>query len=255
MTQTRLWLLSLSLAAGMGALDAQPVAACSCVRSSPCQDFNASMIPSRSAGADLSRVVFVGKVLTVQRVGDVYEHRLRVLRPLKGITAPTADVSSDAVSSCFLKLTVGDRYVIYTWAANGKMHINQCSRIVRLAPGEPEPELPPVPGRVYGRVSRYDRVREGEPIPGVSLWLDLPSGRVSTRSDAWGRFTFANVPPGSHAVGVDAGRDLRPRTVEPIVIGARDCVDSYIFLQPPGAAFGADDRRREGGATLQARRP
>jgi hypothetical protein len=240
MTQTRLWLLSLSLAAGVGVLDAQPAAACSCVRPSPCQDFNASMIPSRSAGADLSRVVFVGKVLTVQRVGDVYEHRLRVLRPLKGITAPTADVSSDAVSSCSLKLTVGDRYVIYTWAANGKMHINQCSRIVRLAPGEPEPELPPVPGRVYGKVTRYDMQRSQsfkplEPIPAVRVWLDLPSGRASTRSDGWGRFSFADVPPGRYVLGFDAGPFLKPWHAEPVTFTQADaCADAFLVLTPSG---------------------
>jgi hypothetical protein len=188
--------------------------------------------------------VFIGEVETVQEIGDQFQHRLRVVRPLKGLTAQTAEVWSDATTSCGLKLSVGERYVIYTSASTGRMSIHACQPIVHLAPGEPEPELPPVPGRVYGRVVRYDlesiRRSEGlDPIPSVRLWLDLPSGRVASLSDAWGRFSFSDVPPGRYDLGVDAGQGLTPWMARPVVMTASGaCVDSHVVLHPSGALTG-----------------
>ena len=232
MLNVRFCLVVSSLALGMIGAGTRTAAACMCDDSAnPCGAFN-------------SPTVFVGEVLTVQQLGDEFRHRMRVLRPLKGIATETADVWSDARSSCGLKLTEGDRYVIYTSASTGRMSIRACEPIVHLAAGEPEPELPPVPGRVYGRITRDDteRIRWGralEPIPAVRVWLDLPSGRLSTLSDAWGRFTFADVPPGSYTIGVDAGQGLTPWMARPVEMSAADtCASSSIILHPSGTVSG-----------------
>ena len=185
--------LAFGLVAGFLAAGPRPAEACSCGgRPTPCQAFASSPI------------VFVGEVLSVEETGGDFHMRLRVVRALKGIKATTADLWSDASSSCGVKLEEGGRYVVYTSLAGDRMSIHACEYGRRLAPGEPDPELPPAPGSVYGRVSRYDidRIREFkslEAIPSVGLALNLPAGLVTTASDQWGRFQFANVPPGKYS--------------------------------------------------------
>ena len=226
-------LLAFVLAAVFLAASPRPAAACSCAgRLTPCEAYASSPI------------VFVGEVLSVERTGGDFHMRLRVLRALKGIKATTADLWSDASTSCGVKLEEGRRYVVYTSAAGGRMSIHACSYGRELAPGEPDPELPPVPGSLYGRVSRYDidRIREFrslEPIPSVRIALDLPTGPVATPSDEWGRFQFANVPPGKYQLSADAGQGLTSWMPEPVVLPDREaCVDTEIVLQPSGKVSG-----------------
>ena len=143
--------LAFVVAAGFLAAGPRPAAACSCVHGpTPCEAFASSPI------------VFVGEVLSVEETGGDFHMRLRVVRALKGIKATTADLWSDASSSCGVRLVEGGRYVVYTSLAGRRMSIHACGYGRRLAPGEPDPELPPAPGSVYGRVSRYDidRIRE-----------------------------------------------------------------------------------------------
>src|SRR4029453_16773367 len=163
---------------------------------------------------------------------------------LKGIEAATADLWSDANSSCGVKLDQGGRYVVYTDRIDGRMSIHPCSYGHALTAGEPDPELPPVPGRVYGRVTRYDvdRIREFKsllPIPSVRIALDRPAGRVTATSDQWGRFQFADVPPGKYQLAVDAGQGLTPWMLHPVVLTDRDaCVDTQVVLWPAGKVSG-----------------
>jgi len=182
--------------------------------------------------------------------------RLRVVRPLKGITDTTADLWSEATSSCGVRLDVGKRYVVYTSVVDGRMQIHACGYGRQLAPGEPDPELPPVAGSVYGRVSRYDvdRIRRFQPleaIPAVRIGLTLPSGVVTTASDQWGSFRFANVPPGTYQLSIDAGLGLAPWVSQPVVLtdGAA-CVDTQVVLRPSGRVSGqvlTADSRPAGG--------
>ena len=225
-------LLAFGLAAGFLA-GARPAAACSCAgRLSPCQAFATSSI------------VFVGEVVSVEKTGSDFHMRLRVVRALKGIEAATADLWSDANSSCGVKLDQGGRYVIYTDRIDGRMSIHACGYGRALTIGEPDPELPPVPGRVYGRVAGYDvdRIREFKsllPIPSVRIALDRPAGRVTATSDQWGRFQFADVPPGKYQLAVLAGQGLTPWMAEPVVLPDRDaCVDTQIVLWPAGKVSG-----------------
>ena len=131
------------LAAGFLAAEPRPASACSCIGGlTPCRAFASSP------------VVFIGEVLSVEETGGEFHMRLRVSRALKGIEATTADLWSDAHSDCGVKLAKGGRYVIYTSLADGRMSIHACDYGRRLAPGELDPDLPPVPGSIYGRVVR-----------------------------------------------------------------------------------------------------
>ena len=224
------WLTVLVLSAVGGAASPGIAAACSCARStSPCEAFAAAR-------------VFVGEVMSVQDIDGEWVHRMRVLRTVKGAQAVTADVWSDAGSSCGRKLTEGHRYVIYT-SATGRIEVHGCSPIVHIPPGEPEPELPPIPGRIYGHVVRYGQdpsTSSGthDPVASVRLWLDLPAGRATAISDAWGRFTFADVPPGTHAIGVDAGQSLRPWFGDSATVTSGACADTRVVLHPSGGIAG-----------------
>ena len=226
-------LLPFLLAAGFLATGPRPAAACSCADSpTPCQAF------------DTSPIVFVGDVLSAEEAGNDFHMRLRVVRPLKGITDTIADVWSDAISSCGVKLEEGGRYVIYTSRVDGRMSIYACGYGRQLAPGEPLPELPPVAGRVYGVVTRYDidRIRNFDPLarmPAVRVNLDLPAGRVSAVTDQWGLFRFSNVPPGKHALTADAGQGMTGDSKEPLIMPTgRDCIDTQIVLRPSGKLSG-----------------
>lgn len=78
-----------------------------------------------------------------------------------------------------------------------------------------------------------------DPIPGVLLWLDLPQGRVSATSDAWGRFRFDKVPPGAYPIGVDAGPLLTPWMNRPVTMSVeRGCEDAGVVLHASGKLTG-----------------
>lgn len=227
------WLVVAVLTIGFLGTGVQPAAACSCLGgSSPCQAFAAAP------------VVFVGEVVSVERVGDEFRMRLRVERALKGIEAETADLWSSAISSCGVRLREGGRYVIYTNLSNGRMSIDACDYGRALASGEPDPELPPVPGRIYGRVTRYDidRIRDFRalaPIPSIGIAIDTPAGRLTAASDTWGRFQFADVPPGTYQIAVDAGPGLTPWMGRTVAMPAGEaCVETSVVLQPAGRVTG-----------------
>lgn len=227
------WVLTSVLTVGCLVTSVRPASACSCANSpSPCQAFAASP------------VVFVGDVLSVEQTGSDFHMRLRVVRALKGIKDDIADLYSNASTSCGVRLQEGKRYVVYTSAEGGRMSIHACNYGLQISAGEPDPELPPVSGRVYGRVSRYDvdRIREFrrlEPIASARLTLHLPTGPVTTSSDKWGRFRFSDVPPGKHRLSADAGPGLTVWMGQGVAMPeAPGCIDASVVLQPSGKLSG-----------------
>ncbi len=115
-------LLAFVLAAGFLAAGARPAAACSCAGfQSPCQAFASSPI------------VFVGEVLSAERTGDDFHMRLRVVRALKGIREETADLWSNANTSCGIKLERG-RAPCHLHVPGERPDVDPC---LRLRPARP----------------------------------------------------------------------------------------------------------------------
>lgn len=220
------FLVAVVLAGGLGV--PRPADACSCLNLvSPCQAFGRN-------------VVFVGVVQSVRTVGEAIQMKVRVTRGLKGITDGAEALVVSDVSSCGVRLRQGERYVIFAAGSPKTLQVHACTPPLSLAPGEPDPECPPVEGRVYGRVTRYDPARVGVEVPdrvsSVRLWLDLPSGRVTATSDAWGRFTFSGVPPGKYRIGVDAGPGLAPSFGTALDVLARSgCTNAHVTLEASGS--------------------
>ena len=184
----------------------------------------------------------MGEVLSVAETGRAFHMRLRVGRALKGITGATADLWSDASTDCGVRLEEGKRYVVYTSVRDGRMSIDACGYGRELAPGEPDPQLPPVPGSIYGRVARYDidRIRDVRAARAHPLGPDRAQspGRQGHRDQRpVGPFQFANVPPGTYPVVVDAGQGLAPWMAEAVVLPDPEaCADTRD--RPPAVGAG-----------------
>jgi hypothetical protein len=210
----------------------RPASACSCADTqTPCERYASTPI------------VFVGDVLSSEQTDGWYHMRVRVVRALKGTTeGTTTDVWSHML--CGTRLEKGTRYAIYaerTWYGFGWMEIPPCGSVARIAPGDAGPELPPVPGRIYGSVWRIntDRVVSVPPwerLPSVRITLHLPAGPVTTASDQRGRFRFGDVPPGRYQVSADAGPELTSMSQQVILADRPACADMEFMLDPASTA-------------------
>jgi hypothetical protein len=233
------WLHAVLLAAlCVGAGGIRPASACTCYDSqTPCERYASSPI------------VFVGDVLSSETVDGWYRMRVRVVRALKGIAeATTTDVWSHMM--CGTRLEKGARYAIHaarTWYGFGWMEIHGCGGNVRIAPGDAGPELPPVPGSIYGKVWRFNEnpgggVKPWEPLPSVRVTLDLPAGPVTTSSDRLGRFRFGDIPAGKYQLSVNAGQALTsvrgepPMSQQVILPDHAACAAPYFMLEPDGTS-------------------
>jgi hypothetical protein len=205
----------------------RPASACACVTTqTPCEGYASSPI------------VFVGDVLSSETIDGWYHMQVRVVRALKGITeATTADVWSHML--CGDPLEKGARYVIYaarTWYGFGWIEIPACGFTARIHPGDAGPEVPPVPGSVYGSAWRWNTDRVGdnawEPIASVRITLDLPAGPVRTASDQWGRFRFRDVPPGRYQLSADAGPGLSSTAQQVILADRNACGAAHFDFVP-----------------------
>lgn len=161
---------------------------------------------------------------------------LRSIGPCEAFGAPVVFVGTvDSVQ------VVGGRYLIFSHGTADRVFIQACMHPVPLLPGEPDPEFPPFRGRVYGRVY-HDRPaaalapRPFDPVTGARLWIDLPTGRVAATSDAWGRFTFSDVPPGTYRIGVEPGPGFTARDGPRVDVDAgRRCAMADVLVDPASA--------------------
>ncbi|BCS32542.1 hypothetical protein TBR22_A17560 [Luteitalea sp. TBR-22] len=186
-------------------------------------------------------VVFIGEVLSAETRGDTHHMRLAVRRAYKGVNTATVDIRTDT-STCGARLEVGQRYLVFTGAGESNW-IGLCGPTRWIAPGEPDPEMPPKPGHIYGTVRMTDIVRTGmgeplERLPGLRVWVDLPSGPIVTETDGWGRFTLPNVPPGRHEVRADAGEEFKADPAEVTLPDAAACADTHVYVDHAGRIEG-----------------
>ena len=237
-------LLAFVLAAGFLAAGARPAAACSCAGvQSPCQAFASSPI------------VFVGEVLSAERTGDDFHMRLHVVRALKGITAATADLWSDAGSSCGIKLDVGGRHVVYTSLGDGRMWIHACGYGARSRPANRIGPAADGGNRLRTRLAVRHRSgprsnRSSHPLgPHRAGSPDGPGDRVS---DQWGRSSSRTCRPANTRSRWRQDQGLTLSMTTPVVVAYREaCVDTEVVLEPSGTVSGrvqtADGKPAGGG--------
>ena len=204
--------------------------ACTCAVSSFCRVYAAS------------DAVFSGTVLDVrepERGPKVA--RLRVARAYKGVPRARAIVSvtlpGGSSESCSLDIEKGQRWVIYAGREGDAYASSACSGSYLVEASARSPDLPPVPGSVTGVLERDDDDGDPHGVRGVSVWVDTPTGRVTSRTGAGGRFLLRGVPPGRRTVTFDVGRgEAAEADVE--LESNTDCADVRVSVEPGGGLVG-----------------
>ncbi|MFQ5569324.1 MAG: hypothetical protein ACE5G0_06590 [Rhodothermales bacterium] len=109
----------------VGLLAARSAAACSCVVPPPPQE-----------ALEEATVVFVGKVLSIDREDDLFPMlrvTLWVKHPIKGFFIETIEVQTARDSAmCGFPFERGERYLVYAHEAEDALHVSLCSRTARL---------------------------------------------------------------------------------------------------------------------------
>jgi hypothetical protein len=204
--------------------------ACSCVPRSPCTQYGA---------AD---AVFMGTVADVQLDGDVTVARFEVTRVWSGSVAEIVTVRNEARTSCSFNYRRGERYVVYGFGGGADFRSHMCGGGGRVPAGQPEPVLPPVPGRVSGVVWRFNEAYKSRddmlvPMEGVRISTTLGARVVESRTDAAGTFTLDNLPAGTHVVSADVGPALEGST-RATLQSQSDCAFVSIVPRPSGRLAG-----------------
>ena len=235
-----------ALASLMGAADR--ASACSCFAE-----------PSPCAAYDAAEAAFAGRVIEVRREGPLQVARLEVERVWKGTVDRVVTLGGEAGSSCSFQFTAGDRFIVYGRLADGMYRPHVCGGSGLLRPNTAYPDLPPVRGRVDGRVAVVnehptDRDQMTLPLGDARVWIETPSGVVEARSAADGSFTLDGVPPGEHAIHVvsDSGLEGSGRAV---LRSALDCDREFLIAEPSGRIAGrltSESGTPIGGTKLQA---
>ena len=205
--------------------------ACSCgMMRSPCAAF---------AAAD---AVFLGEVVEARRDGRDNVVRLEVTRTWRGTVDSTVTVREAAGTSCSFDVKVGQRFLVYGRGQGSMFSTNMCAGSGVLRDGEPEPDLPPRPGRVTGLVLRFNEAFTSRdditsPMADVRVWVRTSAGVIETRTEANGHFTLDGVPVGKHTVHADVGSALEG-TDYVALNSAADCANSLITTRPSGRISG-----------------
>jgi hypothetical protein len=224
-------LRAILVTAAVACLTGPPAEACSCSPGSRCGHF-----------ADAA-AVFVGDVLDIgPPIGGVRFTKLRVIAVAKG-TLKIGDVvtlsSGLGGGDCGLSFERGERWAIYAGQhAGGVLQSHLCSGSRPVERNRAAPDLRVRPGEVTGGFVRYTRRKplDGFPLAGARVWIELPGGKVETRTDARGRYRFVQVPAGRWVVRFKARSGEFASDIAVLPSGD-DCGEVY-------AALGLEDALR-----------
>ena len=204
--------------------------ACSCVPRSPCSMFQRT------------NAIFLGTVVDVKQEGTRTLARLEVTRTWKGTVDQIVTVSDDAGTSCSFTFTIGQRFLVYGDGAGGTFRTHMCAGGGPLRPNEPEPNLPPAPRRVSGRVTQFNEnftsMRDALlPLANVDVAITADGRTSEARTDVDGDFTFNDVPAGRHLMVAKTETGLEG-TMHVSLASTQDCASVLIWLEPSGRLAG-----------------
>jgi hypothetical protein len=216
--------------------------ACVCGQMPPCQRFWTF------------DAVFTGVVTNVRLSDDkTLSHTTIVVeRGFRGASGQVV-VTSNALSSCHYRFTVGQRYLVYAGRlADGSLTTSRCSgnKLVAAA-GEDLDYADHLPapgsgGRIFGRVRRIEQdlldQRNSKDIfpPDVAITLrDSGGAALELRTDAQGQFEAAGLKPDNYSVSMDAPSTARvyyyPTKIE---LKDRACAQVSVTYQSDGRIAG-----------------
>jgi hypothetical protein len=185
------------------AIFATPALGCSCVPGST----------SACSGIGAGTVVFVGRATVDSGPGFGKGHaRVAVEEALFNTPngAPELDIDTGAGSSCYFRLKLGERYVIYAWkdTQTGHLSTGVCSRNF-LVKGN-EHLLDAVrnlskggPSRIVGTVQKSTGLySHDEGVAGATVTAKSADNLLQTTADALGAYEFRGVPEGRYLLEV-----------------------------------------------------
>jgi hypothetical protein len=184
----------------------ETIHACSCV-----------MMGDACSALGGAGVVFVGRVI-VDSGDGLGERPARVVVEefLHGgaITGKEVEVNSMPHTSCYVRLQLGERYVIFASARSGESdHFSTggCSFTTRLSGNElllnalrrqALGEQSTLVGHVYRRDQKP--ASTSPPPVGIKVIAEASDTRLETSTVSGGQFEFINVPPGDYGLRIES---------------------------------------------------
>ncbi|MBK7930006.1 MAG: carboxypeptidase regulatory-like domain-containing protein [Bryobacterales bacterium] len=230
----RLLISMLSILGGLPGL----LQACSCAKGlTPCNTFATTP------------VVVVGKVVRDSGGGlGSGPGRVVIEEVLKGLDKEVREleVDSSAMSSCYMRLKLDERYLLYGSLQGGVLQNHVCSGsrlggeplllgALRAAAAQSAPRLI---GAVEIAASEYGAGRPAE--PGVRIVAEQGNRRLEARIIHDGQFEFPNIEPGEWKLRVDSPglvhRDQWPS--DPIQVPANGCEVRWLRAAQDGRIAG-----------------
>lgn len=166
--------------------------------------------PCRAAG--LSDVIFDAEVLRAEKIEPDTDHYLRrrftmkVRKTYKGLLGDAVYVYTGVGDSdCGYRFRVGNRYLIYADAYDGRLTTGICTRTRKIADADEDrayfKQLPNMaPGiTIFGQVVQRAEPRGWDGIPGIKIEINGPE-KTTILTDAKGGFSVSGLMPGEYRV-------------------------------------------------------
>lgn len=158
-----------------------------------------------------SRVVFVGKVVSVRTVPphgeelDGWTYVLNVQEWFRGPHTKTIEVFTENTSGRF-PLDIGKTYLLFASPLEGRLTITNCGNSALLADAEGSVRdlrkiKVPQDAQIEGRISFSGIPDSGTHVPGIQVLIRSGARTFKAVSDADGWFRL-HVPPGKYSVEV-----------------------------------------------------